>query len=118
MVAAHGPISCGSQALEYAGFSSCGAGSVVTQHVESSQTRGRTRVPGIGRHILIHCATREVLKEFLRRDVRKISLGKEAFLDSPQLVLGLVKGTTVVAVLNFWHLAINLTFGGPLLSVK
>ena len=29
-------------------------------HVASSQTRGRTCVPGIGRRILNHCATREV----------------------------------------------------------
>ena len=34
-------------------------GSVALQHVGSSQTRARTRVPCIGRQILNHCATRE-----------------------------------------------------------
>ena len=52
-----------------AGFSSCGtraqqlwpAGFAVPQHVESSRTRARTRVPCIGRQILNHCTTREAL---------------------------------------------------------
>ena len=51
------------------GFSSCGtlaqqlwlAGLVAPQHVGSSKTRARTRVPCIGRWILNHCATREAL---------------------------------------------------------
>ena len=34
-------------------------GPVAPQHVGSSQTRARTRVPCIGRWILNHCATRE-----------------------------------------------------------
>ena len=34
-------------------------GLVALQHVGSSQTRARTRVPCIGRQILNHCATRE-----------------------------------------------------------
>ena len=34
-------------------------GLVAPQHVGSSQTRARTRVPCIGRQILNHCATRE-----------------------------------------------------------
>ena len=34
-------------------------------HVESSQMRDQTHVPCIGRQILIHCATREVLEFFL-----------------------------------------------------
>ena len=33
---------------------------VAPQHVGSSQTRDRTRVPRVGRRILNHCATREV----------------------------------------------------------
>ena len=33
----------------------------VPQHVESSQTSDRSCVPCIGRWILIHCATRELL---------------------------------------------------------
>ena len=37
-------------------------GLVAPRHVGSSQTRDRTRVPCIGRRILNHCATREVLK--------------------------------------------------------
>ena len=36
-------------------------GLVAPQHVGSSRTRDRTRVPCIGRRILNHCATREVL---------------------------------------------------------
>ena len=36
-------------------------GLVTPWHVESSQTRDRTRVPSIGRRILIHWTTREVL---------------------------------------------------------
>ena len=35
-------------------------GLVAPRHVGSSQTRARTCVPGIGRRILNHCATREV----------------------------------------------------------
>ena len=50
------------------GFSSCGiraqqlwlAGLVVPWHVGSSRPRAQTHVPCIGRHILNHCATREV----------------------------------------------------------
>ena len=47
------------------GYSHCGArashcsGLVALQHVGSSWTRARTRVPCIGRRILNHCATRE-----------------------------------------------------------
>ena len=55
------------------GFSSCGtwvqqlwrAGLVALRHVGSSWTRARTHVPWIGRQILNHCATREVLFIFL-----------------------------------------------------
>ena len=36
-------------------------GLVAPRHVGSSQTRAQTRVPCIGRWILNHCATREVL---------------------------------------------------------
>ena len=36
-------------------------GLAALQHVGSSQTRDRTCVPCIGRQILIHCTTREVL---------------------------------------------------------
>ena len=34
-------------------------GLVAPQHVGSSQSRARTRIPCIGRQILNHCATRE-----------------------------------------------------------
>ena len=59
------------------GFSSCGSqaqylwhtGLVVPWHVGSSQTRAPTSVPCIGRWILNHCATREVL---LRRFPSKV----------------------------------------------
>ena len=67
------------------GFSSCGVwtqqlwlagsraqaqqlwhtGLVAPWHVGSSRTRARTCVPCIGRWILNHCATREVLSDFL-----------------------------------------------------
>ena len=40
-------------------------GLVSPQHVGSSRTRDRTRVPCIGRQILNHCATREVRVLFL-----------------------------------------------------
>ena len=35
-------------------------GLVALWHMESSQTRGQTCVPCIGRQILIHCTTRDV----------------------------------------------------------
>ena len=38
---------------------------VVPQHVGSSLTRARTRVPCVGRLILNHCTTREVQKLIL-----------------------------------------------------
>ena len=52
---------CGARALGHTGFSSC-EGLVALQHVESSSTRGWTHVPCIGRQILIHCMTREILR--------------------------------------------------------
>ena len=80
-------LHCGAWASHCGGFSCCGAralgarasvvvarglqsaGSVVVatglvapRHVGSSWTGARTRVPCIGRRILIHCATREVSK--------------------------------------------------------
>ena len=44
-------------------------GLVAPCHVGSSQTRDRTRVPCIGRRILNHCATREVLLMAFERQV-------------------------------------------------
>ncbi|XP_060157350.1 serine/threonine-protein kinase Nek1 isoform X5 [Globicephala melas] len=65
---------CGTQASHCRGLSRCGArapdaqaqlpwltGPAVPQHVGSSQTGARTRVPCIGRQTLNHCATREAL---------------------------------------------------------
>ena len=52
-------------------------GLVAPLHVGSSQTRARTRVPCIGRRILNHCATREVLETFYK--VLKV--------ESPSLIL-------------------------------
>ena len=62
----------GARASHHLGLSCCGAqapdaqaqqlwltGLAAPRHVESSQTRARTRVLCIGRHILNHCATRE-----------------------------------------------------------
>ena len=40
-------------------------GLVAPRHVGSSRTRGRTCVPCIGRQILNHCTTREVLNGLL-----------------------------------------------------
>ena len=51
-------------------------GLVAPRHVGSSQTRARTCVPCIGRRILNHCATREVLKTviFLKNYVLSICI--------------------------------------------
>ena len=46
-------------------------GLVAPRHVKSPWTRYQTRVPGIGRRILIHCITREVQKEFLIKKKNK-----------------------------------------------
>ena len=58
VVVACGLSSCGSRALECR--LSRRTGLVAPQHVGSSWTRDRARVPCIGRRILNHCATREV----------------------------------------------------------
>ena len=55
VVVARGLSSCGTQA-QYLWRT----GLVAPWHVRSSRTRAQTRVPGIGRRILNHCATREV----------------------------------------------------------
>ena len=49
-----GPGVCGLQYLWHMGL-------VASWYVESSQTRDLTHVPCIGKWVLIHCATREVL---------------------------------------------------------
>ena len=61
--------SLGSRCL---GFRSCGTqaqwlrmGLAALQHVVSSQTRDQTHFSCIGRQILTHCATREVLRPWL-----------------------------------------------------
>ena len=59
--------SCGTRALEHR-LSSCS--SVAPWHVGSSQTRDRTCAPCIGRRILIHCATKEVLTDIIIIDTR------------------------------------------------
>ena len=46
-------------------------GLVAPQHVGSSQTRARTRVPCIGRQILNHCATREAPAFLKKRNAYK-----------------------------------------------
>ena len=70
-------------------LSSCGTGLVFPWHVSSSWTRDRTCVPCIGRQVLIHCTTREVLSIFLLglfpgvlllRIFLKILVLKKAFL--------------------------------------
>ena len=60
-------LPCCAWASHYRGFSHCGAwalgckGLVAPQHVEFSQTRDRTSVPCIGRQILDHWITKDVL---------------------------------------------------------
>ena len=61
VVIAHGLSSCGSQASRAQAQQLWCMGLVALQHVGSSRTRDRTRVPCIGRRILNHCATREAL---------------------------------------------------------
>ena len=89
----------GARASHCRGLSCCGAQApdaqaqqlwltdlVAPQHVGSSRTRARTRVPCIGRQILNHCATREALTELLyfkRGDLCTFShWDMEAMLDS------------------------------------
>ena len=48
-------------------------GPVAPQHVGSSQTRARTRVPCIGRLTLNHCATREALHRFLIKNFSNVT---------------------------------------------
>ena len=73
----------GARASHYRGLSCRGAqapdaqaqqlwltGPVTPQHVGSSQTRARTRVPCIGRQTLNHCATREALAVVLKGTAR------------------------------------------------
>ena len=81
VVVASGLRSCSVRVLGCTGFSRCGSqaqylslagcrtqaqqlwhmGLIAPRHVGSSWTRDQTRVPCIGRQILNHCATREVL---------------------------------------------------------
>ena len=70
IVAAHGLFTCGSRARAQQLWRS---GLVVPQHVESSWTRDHTCVPCIGRQILIHCATREVLNILLLAPLKFLS---------------------------------------------
>ena len=49
-----------SMGSKYMGFSSCSSDPVAPWHVESSQSRNRTRVLCMGRQTVIHWATREV----------------------------------------------------------
>ena len=50
---------CGAQAPDAQAQQLWPTGPVAPQHMGSSQTRARTRVPRIGRQTLNHCATRE-----------------------------------------------------------
>ena len=63
-----GGFSCrGAQALGLAY-----PGLAAPQHVESFQTRDQTHVPCIGRQILIHCTTKEVLLNSLKYLIIKL----------------------------------------------
>ena len=66
LVASSGASSCSAFSLRgkgcrHAGFSSWGLQAWFLPACGSSWTRGQTRVPCIGRWILVHCTTREVL---------------------------------------------------------
>ena len=73
VVAARGLSSCGSWAVE---CRLSNTGLVAPWHVGSSRTRARTRVPCIGRRILNHCATREVLTITLKKNSFKPRLSE------------------------------------------
>ena len=65
-IAVRGPLTivasrCGAQAPDAQAQQLWLTGLVAPQHVGSSQTRARTRVPCISRQTLNHCATREAL---------------------------------------------------------
>ena len=66
LVEEHGLQTCGLSSYGLQALEHSRMGLVAPQHVESSQTRARTRVPCIGRRILNHCATREVLPLFFK----------------------------------------------------
>ena len=57
-------------------------GLVAPQHVGSSRTRARTRVPCIGRRILKHCTAREAPKSTFRRSFSSAAGGARSL---PQL---------------------------------
>ena len=63
----HGLSCCGAQAPDAQAQQLWLTGLVAPQHVGSSQTRARTRVPCIGRQILNCCATREAHPHFKER---------------------------------------------------
>ena len=88
----------GAWACHYRGLSCCGAeapdaqaqqlwltGPVAPRHVESSQTRARTRVPCIGRQILNHCATREAL-------TWRVLKTTDAWIPLPDILVQVVQG--------------------------
>ena len=65
-IAVRGPLTvglscCGAQAPDAQAQQLWLTGPAAPQHVGSSQTRARTRVPCIGRQTPNHCATREAL---------------------------------------------------------
>ena len=68
-IAVRGPLTivaslcCGAQAPDAQAQQLWLTGPAAPRHAGSSQTRGRTRIPCIGRQILNHCATREALRD-------------------------------------------------------
>ena len=99
------------------GFSSCGmraqqlwlagsraqaqqlwrTGLVDLRHVESSQTRARTRVPCIGRRILNHCATRKVPPPFF-------FYHKREHVISGYIPRNGIAGSYGSSIFNFYHM--------------
>ena len=74
------------------GLSSCGRGLVAPRHVESSWTGDQTLVPCIGRQILIHDATGEMLIFFfkfvlIRESCRQEEASQEGAWAGGELVL-------------------------------
>ena len=68
-------------------------GLAAPQHVESSQTRDQTRIPCIGRWILIHCSTGEVQRCVFKGQLL-VTVGEDVFglRDPSPYALGLPAG--------------------------
>ena len=75
-----------SMGFRYTGSIVVAHGVVALRHVESSQTGDWAPVPCIGRWILTHCTTREVLSKLLRQCRILYTLNLKYYLTSPQCI--------------------------------